>query len=238
MSELPPPPVPIDADLRHFQSMPVDIDRLRRSKAWLICRRKPELAFFMFNLWGASWRGVPAGSLENDDDVLADAAMCSPERWPKIRADVMRGWQQFSDGRYYHRTVAEKVIESLNSTRLHRFNTSHARLRKDNVARKKGGLPLLPYPERPAELVLRWPNDLERTEGASGTFQTTFRSRGNSSEGKGSTLPREVLTGPALGNVQTSSLIAARAMALEGPHAHDAVPAIVVDLAAKKRVQQ
>jgi hypothetical protein len=95
---------------------------------------------------------------------------------------VMRGWVKFCDGRLYHRIVCEKVIEALNSTRLHRFNKSHARLRKDNVARKKAKLELLLYPERPAELVLQWP---ERSKEASGTSAGTFQSRGFSSEGKG-----------------------------------------------------
>lgn len=218
------PPVPIDADLRHFQNMPVDVDRLRRSKAWLICRRRPDLGFYMFNLWGKAWREVPAGSLEDDDDVLADAAMCSPERWPKVRTEVMRGWIKFADGRLYHRTVCEKVIEALNSTRLHRFNKGHARLRKDNVERKKKGLPLLAYPERPAELVLQWP---ERTEDAGETFSGTFQSHRFSSEGKGrESFPKDVPSGRSLGNVpETSSSVATRE-GQEGP-ARDDVHAIL-----------
>jgi hypothetical protein len=124
------------------------VDWLRRSRAWLICKRRPDLAFYKINLWGASWREVPAGSLENDEDVLADAAMCSSERWAKVRNNVMRGWYLFSDGRLYHRTVCEKFIEALNSTRLHRFNRSHGRrdLVLDALARD---LPFEPG-ERPA----------------------------------------------------------------------------------------
>ncbi len=112
MTDLPAPPVPPDADLTDFKFMPLEVERLRRSRAWLICKRRPELAFFMLNLWTAAWHSRPAGSLEDDDDVLADAAMCSPERWPDIRADVMRGWFKASDGRLYHPIVAEKVLDS------------------------------------------------------------------------------------------------------------------------------
>jgi hypothetical protein len=59
----PDPLVPADVDLRDFPWMPVDIHRLRRSKALLICKRRPELAFYMINLWTASWHEKPAGAL-------------------------------------------------------------------------------------------------------------------------------------------------------------------------------
>src|SRR5262249_5330401 len=72
----PPPMVPAEVDLRDFPYMPFEVARLRRSKAWLICKRRPELAFYMLNLWTAAWHERPGGSLEDDDDVLADAAMC------------------------------------------------------------------------------------------------------------------------------------------------------------------
>jgi hypothetical protein len=78
------PMVAPDVDLTDFKFMPLEVARLRRSKAWLICKRRPALAFYMLNLWTASWHERPAGSLEDDDDVLADAAMCPPERWPEV----------------------------------------------------------------------------------------------------------------------------------------------------------
>jgi hypothetical protein len=176
---------------------------------------------------------VPAGSLEEDDDVLADAAMCSPERWVRIRSDVMRGWAKFADGRLYHRTVCEKVIEALNSTRLHRFNKSHARLRKDNVDRKKKGLDLLPYPERPAELVLQWP---ERSAEGAGTSVGTFRSHGFSSEGKEGNPSLSVPSDRTGGNVlDRTSPIAARG-SLEGSARDGEVVQLISRVATAKAV--
>ena len=77
--------VPADADLSDFRFMPLEVTRLCRSKAWLICKRLPELAFYIINLFAAAWHERPAGSL---------AAMCPPE----VRADVMRGWFKAADG--------------------------------------------------------------------------------------------------------------------------------------------
>lgn len=110
--ELPEPLVPPEVDLRDFPFMPLEIERLRRSKAWLACKRRPELGFYMLNLWSASWHGRPASSLEDDDDVLADLAMCDPKRWEKLKHDVMHGWIRCNDGRLYHPVVAEKALES------------------------------------------------------------------------------------------------------------------------------
>ena len=68
----PPPPVPADCNLRDYLYIPLEIERLRRSRSWLLAKRKPELGFYMINLWIASWHEVPAASLEDDDEVLAD----------------------------------------------------------------------------------------------------------------------------------------------------------------------
>lgn len=151
--QLPPPPVPADADLTDFRFMPLEVARLRRSKAWLICKRRPELAFFMLNLWTVSWHERPAGSLEDDDDVLADAAMCSPERWAKVRAEVLRGWFKAADGRLYHPVVAEKVMDSWHGKAVNRWQKECDRIRKENHKRKENQLPPLDFPPKPVRNV-------------------------------------------------------------------------------------
>ena len=116
---LPEPLTPAEADLQAFGFMPLDVGRLRRSKTWLIAKRRPEIGFYAMNLWMESWHQLPAGSLEPDDDLLADMAMCPPERWAEVRDDVMRGWALCSDGRLYHPVVAEKVNEAWDMRRAH-----------------------------------------------------------------------------------------------------------------------
>lgn len=106
------PMTPIDCDLKSLRFMPLEIERLFRSKAWLRAKRKPALGFYMMNLWARSWHEVPAASLEDDDDVLADAAMCPPKEWPNVKAAALHGWVKCEDGRLYHPVVAEKALES------------------------------------------------------------------------------------------------------------------------------
>lgn len=128
---LPNPLVPADVDLRDFSWMPIEIHRLRRSKAWLVCKRNPALAFYMINLWTAAWHDTPAGSLEDDDDVLADLAMCDPAKWGKVRDQVLRGWEKASDGRLYHPVVAEKANEAWGQKQAQRQRTEAARLARE-----------------------------------------------------------------------------------------------------------
>lgn len=128
MSECPAPLVPADVDLRNFGYMPLELQRLRRSRTWLRCRRQPEIGFYTLNLWASSWHEIPAGSLEDDDDVLADAAMCAPDRWAAVRGDVLTGWTKCSDGRWYHRTVAEKAAEAWAAKCEQRLRTLKGRI--------------------------------------------------------------------------------------------------------------
>lgn len=117
-------------DVRHLPYMPLQIERLKRSKAWLRCKRRPELAFYILNLWMRAWHEVPAGSIEDDDDVLADAAMCPPEKWDEIKALVLTGWH-LEDGRLYHDTVTELAAEAATKIQANQARTAAARRARD-----------------------------------------------------------------------------------------------------------
>jgi hypothetical protein len=125
--EPPAPLTPPDCDLRSYPFMPLMISRLRRSKAWLKAKRRPELGFYMVNLWSAAWHDFPAGSLEDDDDVLADLAMCDPGKWLKLREFVMHGWVKCSDGRLYHPVVCEQANECWEGRQAYRSRLQKAR---------------------------------------------------------------------------------------------------------------
>lgn len=61
------------------------------------------------NLYGATYRRVPAGSLPNDDRMLAFLSGAG-DRWRKVRDVALRGWVLCSDGRLYHPRTAERVL--------------------------------------------------------------------------------------------------------------------------------
>jgi Protein of unknown function (DUF1376) len=163
--QLPPPLVSTKVDLTDFKFMPLEVARLRRSKAWLICKRRPEVAFYMLNLWTASWHERPASSLEDDDDVLADAAMCPPDRWSEVKADVLRGWIKCSDGRLYHPVVAEKALEAWNGKLMKRWQNECDRLRKENKRREASGEDSLPLPPKPERNSVSAAAEIQKTSG-------------------------------------------------------------------------
>jgi hypothetical protein len=124
---LPDPLVPLEIDLSGFAYMPIMIMRLKQSRAWIICKRKPELAFYLLNIWTVAWHAHPAASLEDDAMALADQAQCSDETWERVKGDVMRGWIKCNNGRLYHHALAEIAIESWSKGNANRKRTLAAR---------------------------------------------------------------------------------------------------------------
>ena len=106
------PLVPPECDLRDFAFMPLDVVRLRDSG--LTAKASGDEFRAAVLLWCASWHQVPASSLPNDDDELANICGYSRSRkeWQKIRAGALRGWVLCNDGRMYHPAVAGKALEA------------------------------------------------------------------------------------------------------------------------------
>lgn len=104
------PLVPADADVRGFTEMPMEVMRLLDSETWIMCT--PEERSAAINLWFRAWVQVPAGSLPDNDRVLAHMSMAG-ERWKDVKEMALRGWEKANDGRLYHQVVCEKVLKLL-----------------------------------------------------------------------------------------------------------------------------
>lgn len=127
---LPPPLVPADVDLQDFRFMPLDVVRLRDSS--LIAQVTGEEFRCAVLLWCAAWHQIPAGSLPDDDAVLAGYAGYgrSVKRWQKKRPAALRGWVKCSDGRLYHPVVSEKALEAFEQKLRNFFRTELNRIKK------------------------------------------------------------------------------------------------------------
>jgi hypothetical protein len=110
LSDLPEPLTPADCDLRGLQFMPMDTIRVVDSD--LFAMSTGEEFKSAFALWCKAWQQVPAGSLPDDDRVLAFLSGAGP-RWKKVKAVALRNWIKCSDGRLYHPVVSEKAMEAL-----------------------------------------------------------------------------------------------------------------------------
>jgi hypothetical protein len=101
------PPVAAKVDLRAFAFMPLVIAELFNSDTWLLACRNPFAAAACINLWGRAWHQVPAGSLPDDEALLAGYA--GVPDWAAVRDIALRGFVKADDGRLYHTVLCRKV---------------------------------------------------------------------------------------------------------------------------------
>lgn len=109
MTELPTPMTSPACDLRDFGYMPLAVEQLLDSETWLMATGDEAKA--AITLWCKSWHQVPAASLPNNDRILALLSGAGA-KWKKVKDVALRGFVLCSDGRFYHRVLAEKATES------------------------------------------------------------------------------------------------------------------------------
>lgn len=127
MSEYPEPLVPAECELRDFPFTPIFRARLFGSGF----HSKSTDAEWRagVTLWLKSWDQSPSGSLPDDDVELCRLAELGRDlkAWRKVREGALRGWILCSDGRLYHRVVAEGVLEAWARKQAQRNRTHAAR---------------------------------------------------------------------------------------------------------------
>lgn len=106
---LPEPLVSSDVDLRGFSGFMLDVDRLLASE--LIALGKPEEICAALMLWCRAWKQTPPASLPDDDRILA-AFSGTGRNWSKVKALALRGFIKCSDGRLYHKVLAQEAKEA------------------------------------------------------------------------------------------------------------------------------
>lgn len=113
--QLPDPLVPAEVDLRGMEFIPLKGDVLFKSTTWLKGSHEGRCAALRL-WWHAFAHEVPAASLPDDDQLLAEHAGYGEvvKAWLKIKPQAMRGWVKCSDGRWYHKLVAELALEAWN----------------------------------------------------------------------------------------------------------------------------
>ena len=127
-AQLPEPLTPVDCDLRGLPFMPLDTVRLLDSDFFALASAEEFRAGLV--LWCKSWQQVPAGSLPDDDRILAHLSGAR-DRWCDIRDMSLHGWVKCSDGRLYHPVVCEKAMEALPQRREYRSKRAEANERKE-----------------------------------------------------------------------------------------------------------
>lgn len=135
MTVLPEPPIPPDADLRHMPSYMIDVQALLDSD--LAAFGDPAANWFAVLSWCASLHQLPAGSLPDDDAMLAYIVRLGRDvrTWRKMRAKgALKGWVRHADGRLYHQVVTKKVLVLLEKSRAAKAATAAREARKKEQA--------------------------------------------------------------------------------------------------------
>ena len=93
--------------------MPLDVARLRDSD--LVGMASGEEFRAAVLLWCAAWHQIPAGSLPDNNRVLARLAGFgnNVESWMKCRAMALKNFLICNDNRLYHPVICDKVLEAL-----------------------------------------------------------------------------------------------------------------------------
>lgn len=126
------PLTPPDCDLQDFPFMPLHVARLRDSD--LAAEEHPEACWYAVMLWSAAWHQLPAGSLPDNETVLA--RLCGLGRdlktFRRHRAGAMRGFVLCDDGRLYHPVIAEQAVAAWEGKKQQRWRSECARIKKAN----------------------------------------------------------------------------------------------------------
>lgn len=89
----------------------LDHERIRQSDTWALAA--PEIRPWLLMLWMTAWEQTPCGSLPDDDELIAARIGMPLDQFQTIKARLLRGWWRADDGRLYHDTVAERVLEMI-----------------------------------------------------------------------------------------------------------------------------
>lgn len=131
----PPPLVPAEVDLTQFDGFMLNTERLLGSELLALATGEEFRAAVV--LWCRAWKQVPAASLPDDDRILARFANVNFTAWRKIKTMALRGFIKCSDGRLYHKVLANDALRAWARHQGHLVEREKDRLRKQEWRDKK-----------------------------------------------------------------------------------------------------
>lgn len=105
-----PAPYPADTRAKGWR-FELDHERIRQSDTWALAA--PEIRPWLLMLWMTAWEQTPCGSLPDDDELIAARIGMPLDQFQACKPRLLRGWWQADDGRLYHGTMTERVLEMI-----------------------------------------------------------------------------------------------------------------------------
>jgi uncharacterized protein YdaU (DUF1376 family) len=105
-----PPLTAPDCDCTDLDGFMLNVERLMASE--LVALSSHEVVAAALFVWCRAWKQKPAASLPDDDRVIAAFCRLSTARFRRLKPEIMRGFIKCSDGRLYHKTLAEEAMRA------------------------------------------------------------------------------------------------------------------------------
>ncbi|HDR9029912.1 TPA: DUF1376 domain-containing protein [Burkholderia vietnamiensis] len=121
-------PYPADTRAKGWR-FELDYERIRQSDTWALAA--PEIRPWLLMLWMTAWEQTPCGSLPDDDELIAARIGMALEQFQAIKKRLMRGWWLAEDGRLYHNTMIERVLEMIDRRDGERIRKANQRAKKE-----------------------------------------------------------------------------------------------------------
>lgn len=131
----------------------LDYEKIEQSDTWSLATSMafdglPLARPLLLAMWYAAWKQVPCGSLPSDDALIAASIGIPQSIFAEYRTILMRGWWAADDGRMYHETLTQRVLEMLSSKDAERARKADWRARKSrDVQRDTCGTDAVVTPE-------------------------------------------------------------------------------------------
>ncbi|MGF6697637.1 hypothetical protein OKW38_002249 [Paraburkholderia sp. MM5496-R1] len=136
MTESPrPTPYPPDTRAKGWR-FELDYERIRQSDTWALATS--EVRPWLLMLWMTAWEQTPCGSLPADDELIAARIGMPLDQFESIKKRLMRGWWLADDGRLYHSTLTERVLEMIAHRDGERLRKAAQRAAKESAQEASG----------------------------------------------------------------------------------------------------
>lgn len=109
----------------------LDYEAIQQSDTWALADEVPMAQPALLMMWLTAWAQIPCGSFPNDEAVIRAKCKIPAKDWPKLREVLMRGWWLADDGRMYHPTITQRVLDMLGRKEAERKRKSDYRARME-----------------------------------------------------------------------------------------------------------
>lgn len=91
----------------------LDYEAIQQSDTWALADEVPMAQPALLMMWLTAWAQIPCGSFPSDEAVIRAKCKIPAKEWTKLREILMRGWWLADDGRLYHPTITQRVLDML-----------------------------------------------------------------------------------------------------------------------------